>query len=109
MNRNPFIDYPDLADYIWGTKVGQKWYATLSTNNFSDSKIEIYPNPANDYISILGTNTNGTIEIYSISGAKLYYAIFRAETQLKLNLASGIYLAKITSDNKSVIKKIVIK
>lgn len=22
-NRNPFIDYPDLADYIWGDKVGQ--------------------------------------------------------------------------------------
>lgn len=22
-NRNPFIDYPDLAEYIWGDKVGQ--------------------------------------------------------------------------------------
>ena len=22
-NRNPFIDYPDLAEYIWGNKVGQ--------------------------------------------------------------------------------------
>lgn len=23
-NRNPFIDYPDLVDYIWGDKVGQQ-------------------------------------------------------------------------------------
>ena len=23
-NRNPFIDYPDLAEYIWGDKVGQQ-------------------------------------------------------------------------------------
>jgi len=23
-NRNPFIDYPDLAEYIWGDKVGTK-------------------------------------------------------------------------------------
>ena len=25
-NRNPFIDYPELAQYIWGDKVGQKFY-----------------------------------------------------------------------------------
>lgn len=25
-NRNPFIDYPELAEYIWGDKVGNKFY-----------------------------------------------------------------------------------
>ncbi|MFA8299112.1 MAG: endonuclease [Hyphomicrobiales bacterium] len=24
-NRNPFIDHPELVDYIWGSKVGQVW------------------------------------------------------------------------------------
>ena len=24
-NRNPFIDNPDLADYLWGDKTGQSW------------------------------------------------------------------------------------
>ena len=24
-NRNPFIDHPELAEYIWGNKVGQKY------------------------------------------------------------------------------------
>lgn len=27
-NRNPFIDHPELAEYIWGDKVGTPWYAT---------------------------------------------------------------------------------
>ncbi len=26
-NRNPFIDYPDLADHIWGDKTAQAWYS----------------------------------------------------------------------------------
>lgn len=27
-NRNPFIDHPELAEYIWGDKVGTPWYST---------------------------------------------------------------------------------
>ena len=26
-NRNPFIDHPELVDYIWGNKVGNPWYS----------------------------------------------------------------------------------
>ena len=31
-NRNPFIDYPNLAEFIWGNKKGQAWSAT-NTNS----------------------------------------------------------------------------
>lgn len=26
-NRNPFIDHPELAEYIWGNKTSSQWYA----------------------------------------------------------------------------------
>lgn len=29
-NRNPFIDMPELAEYIWGNKIGQKFYVGQS-------------------------------------------------------------------------------
>ncbi|MDE7411867.1 MAG: endonuclease [Paramuribaculum sp.] len=29
-NRNPFIDHPELVEYIWGDKVGQAWYSTAA-------------------------------------------------------------------------------
>lgn len=29
-NRNPFIDHPELAEYIWGDKKGQAWTASGS-------------------------------------------------------------------------------
>ena len=25
-NRNPFIDHPELSEYIWGDKTGTPWY-----------------------------------------------------------------------------------
>lgn len=109
MNRNPFIDFPDLADYIWGSKVGQKWYSTLSTSIFSKSKIGIYPNPAKNYIAVSGIANIGTIEIFTISGAKVFENHFKGETQLNINLASGIYLAKISSDTNTEIKKLIIE
>ena len=108
-NRNPFIDYPNLADYIWGSNFGTPWYSALSTVKNLDSKIAIYPNPAKDYISIVGLKEKAFIEIYSPSGTKLYENDYILDSKLFLNLSSGIYLAKITSENKTLTKKIIIR
>ena len=68
----------------------------------------LYPNPAQKAVMISGLN-NGTLEIYSMSGAKLYSTAFQGETQIPIDLASGIYLAKVISDNTSIIKKLIVK
>lgn len=31
-NRNPFIDHPELAEYIWGNKKGQNWSTSISAD-----------------------------------------------------------------------------
>lgn len=108
MNRNPFIDYPMLADYIWGTRSGQTWSFSLSTKNFDNLDVSIYPNPSQNQITISGLNVESTLEIYTLSGMKLKTINFTGTTQLDLNLASGMYLAKITSENKSTIKKLIV-
>ena len=109
MNRNPFIDYPTLVDYVFGNLTGSTWFSSLSNDNFSDIKVSIYPNPTQNQITISGLNQESTIEILSLSGMKLMSAVFSGTTQLDLNLASGMYLAKISSDNKVTTKKLIIK
>jgi len=109
LNRNPFVDYPDLADYIWGNKATIPWHAPLATDAFSGFQVGIYPNPANDKITVTGLKHNSEFEIYNIAGAVLFKSEFSGETTFNLNLASGIYLAKITSDNKSITRKIIIR
>ena len=48
------------------------------------------------------------LEIFTISGAKVASYLVSNESQLDLNLPSGIYLVKITSDTLSTTKKLII-
>jgi hypothetical protein len=109
VNRNPFIDYPDLANYIWGAKAGQVWHFNLSSNDFANLKVNLYPNPAKKSITISGLNEVATIEIYNSIGTKVLETKFTGETKLNVDFPSGIYFAKINSENKTVIKKILIE
>lgn len=108
MNRNPFIDYPLLADYIWGSRSGQSWSSALSTENFNDLKAMIYPNPAQNYLNVLGLDDDATLEIYTLSGMKIKTENFVGPTQLNLDLPSGIYYVKIATETKSITKKLII-
>jgi hypothetical protein len=109
VNRNPFIDYPDLANYIWGAKAGQVWHFNLSTNDFANLKVNLYPNPAKKSITISGLNEKATIEIYNTIGAKVLEKNFTGETKLDIAFPSGMYFAKINSGDNTVVKKILIE
>jgi hypothetical protein len=107
-NRNPFIDHPNLADYIWGANAGQVWNSSLKTNDFDKLQVVMYPNPANDFVDFFGIDGVGVVEIYNTLGEKVLTKEFANETRIQLDLASGVYMTKITSGSKSVTKKLVI-
>lgn len=108
-NRNPFIDHPNLADYIWGANAGQVWNSSLKTNDFDKLQVVMYPNPANDFVDFFGIDGVGVVEIYNTLGEKVLTKEFANETRIQLDLASRVYLTKITSGSKSVTKKLVIQ
>ena len=109
VNRNPFIDYPNLADYIFGANVGQPWFSTLSNSNFNIDKVVIYPNPVQDHFSIIGLNQKGTVEIFNTLGEKVFQSEIDNQNQILVNLQAGIYLAKINSDNNIFTKKLIVR
>jgi hypothetical protein len=109
VNRNPFIDYPELANYIWGANAGQVWHSNLATNDFINLNVSVYPNPAQKTITISGLNEKATIEIYNSIGQKVLKTSFTGETKFDIDFESGIYFAKINSGNKAVVKKIIVE
>ena len=41
-NRNPFIDQPDLVEYIWGDQQGQVWRQTVATQDLHNFKCSCF-------------------------------------------------------------------
>ena len=54
-NRNPFIDHPELAEYIWGDKQGQMW-----TGGSITPPVPTITTPANGSYIDLGSTAVGT-------------------------------------------------
>lgn len=85
--------------------------ATLSNNDFEleKSTITLYPNPSNDKFTVSAPEKS-VISIISPQGNLISEQKTTSEnTEINLaNHSSGLYLIKITSDNKSITKKVIL-
>jgi hypothetical protein len=108
MNRNPFVDYPTLVNYVFGNLTNATWNAALSTTDFIQKSPSIYPNPARNQIAISGLDQMSKLEIFMLSGVKVASHQVSNESPIAINLPTGIYLVKITNDTLSTTKKLIV-
>lgn len=114
-NRNPFIDNPFLATVIWGGQPAQNNWPNvfLSTTTFDAiSAISVYPNPSNDNrINIDSEVVLDEIELINING-QLMQQIKKPtavdHTYTIENLPSGFYFLKLSANNQSTTKKVIV-
>ena len=108
VNRNPFIDQPDLVEYIWGNQIGNVWSQPLSVANFTTETIKIYPNPATDKLFVSGKQELYNLSIFSSEGRKVLSQPVINNSYVDLKLASGLYMVVIELEDKRITKKIII-
>jgi hypothetical protein len=108
-NRNPFIDYPLLANYIFGSQNGQPWFAALATESFDISDVKVYPNPATDHIFVSGITSLSKVEIFSLLGTKVFEKTANEDQIIPISFQAGMYFVKISTNDKQIIKKIIVK
>ncbi|MFV8354618.1 endonuclease [Flavobacterium sp. XS1P32] len=71
--------------------------------------IVIYPNPSNGTFNINNSNQMYSIEVYSIIGQKIFSAENTTKSEITIpNIARGTYLVRISTNQESVIKKLII-
>jgi len=110
-NRNPFIDHPELAEYIWGTKKGQVWYkSSTPIDQVEVQWLSVSPNPAVDYLVVNAEVVDQmSYQIVDLSGKMLQSGSIDRGNQISVtNLSNGIYLLKVEAASKTAIQKVIV-
>jgi hypothetical protein len=84
----------------------------ISENSAEESKLQLYPNPANDFIQcfITGKQNSSKIEIYNSLGERMNIENDIDNIQTKIDISSfpsGIYVARLNANNRVVSKSFV--
>ncbi len=84
---------------------------TLSVNQFNANSFSLYPNPTSTgFVTIASTNTDViNVAVYDILGKQVKNETLTNNTLDVSNLNTGIYIMKISQNNASVTKKLVIR
>lgn len=81
--------------------------AALTTTNFTQEKVILFPNPTSGELTIGNLNLEKII-LYDLAGKEI--KVFAPTTQIDLSdLSKGFYIIKLFSEDKIIIDKIVIK
>jgi endonuclease I len=83
--------------------------STLSVNENNFENFQVYPNPNNGNTLFFNTNKEVQVTVYSILGKLIKYEkVTTTKKDIDIStLSNGIYLLKITSENNSIIKKLI--
>lgn len=87
--------------------------ATLPPSNQNIEGLSIYPNPVNNgrqYIYITSKRSlSKTVEFYNVLGKKIFATVLSGKELNISKLSSGVYILKITENNTTETRKLVIK
>lgn len=114
-NRNPFIDNPYLATLIWGGQVAEnRWpsvYLSAPVFNLNDD-LAVYPNPANNNrVSISTEMQLDEIQLININGQimqQIKNPAVSNKTYSVENIPQGFYILRITANDQTVVKKVIV-
>ena len=110
LSPNTTFDINEWDTYAANTfdGIGSHSYS-LSVSENSLESFQVYPNPNNGNTLFFNTNKEVKVAIYSILGKLIKNETVTIEKKnIDISsLSNGIYLLKITSENKSITKKLI--
>lgn len=110
VDANNFTYYYRLKQIDYNGKTEYFNAVTDNTCQTKNSEISIYPNPANDVVTIKLENRGQTkIEIFNDCGQIVFDSEFADKNELEIttsDLAVGVYAVRVSNQYKTVVKKL---
>ncbi|MFT4673528.1 MAG: beta-glucanase (GH16 family) [Saprospiraceae bacterium] len=94
-----------IIDYV---KIFQEEPLNIDSNLDLDTKVSVYPNPANDKVNIIGDVTISSLVLYDVFGKRL---LTKEKNSRHIDVRGynpGVYFLVITSNNQKTVKKVII-
>jgi len=111
-NRNPFVDFPQLAEYIWGNKKDSVFRLNAATGFDTPlaRTLSISPNPAKDRIQLNFEENAGTFHyaIYSMTGSVVLSGNTDSPVISVSGLTSGVYSCVVDIASEKLVSKLII-
>ena len=111
-NRNPFVDYPRLSEYIWGNMKDSVFHITMATGieDQISRKLSITPNPARDHIQLIFDQNQGSFHytIYSMTGSVVLSGNTSSSTISVSDLKNGVYSCVVETASEKLVSKLII-
>lgn len=105
-NRNPFIDHPVLAEYIWGYNKGEVWSSSVSGYPVNEIFYVHFTRSPRSITAKLTPASEATYRICSMNGQQLLYGTLSSNISTTIPVAElpvGSYLFMVeTATNRHV-------
>lgn len=107
-NRNPFIDHPELAEFIWGNRKGEPWSLTSGVDDFI-LEFFIAENPVQNTITIRTDESLMNYSIFDLSGKMIQFGEVVSNGNIEVSgLQNGLYLLQLQVGSKTAVQKVII-
>jgi len=111
-NRNPFIDHPELAEYIWGKYSSVNWDGTNETPAYGE-ELHAWFNKTGNIIGTnltsLGSTGNAYYKLYYVSGVLVKEGSPAADGSIEVpDIENGCYLISVYTNKTRLVTKIII-
>ncbi|MDR2823744.1 MAG: endonuclease [Prevotellaceae bacterium] len=107
-NRNPFIDYPELAEYIWGDHKSEAWNMSTQNIDILQIPLKIIFNNENKTVQIVSEQAFNSFIINNLNGQTVESGNIDNNFIPLKNIVNGLYLITLHCENGQTTKKFIV-